>query len=194
MLRTTSTFLLVFALGVSLTTSAKGAELISNGGFETDDFTGWTVEGIPSNLFEVTDFWGHTGTHSAVFAGLEGDNDRISQVAPMTSGQQYVLDFWVNNGSDGNHGVGGDGLAVFWEGAPALNISPFPAQVNTWLNYTLNVTATSNGSELKFHGFDAPFAIYLDDISLVAMMPEPNALLLLAVGMTGVAMRSRCRR
>jgi hypothetical protein len=193
MLRTTSTRLLVFAFCLVLTGSAKGVELINNGSFETDDFTGWTVEGMPGTLFEVTDFWGHAGTHSVVFAGLESHNDRISQIAPTASGKQYVLDFWVNNGSDGNLGVGEDGLAVFWEGAAAFNISPLPAQLNTWLNYTLNVTATSNGSELKFHGFDAPFAIYLDDISLTAV-PEPNALLLLAVGITGVAMRARRRR
>jgi hypothetical protein len=187
-----STRVLAFVLYIALTSSANAVELIANGSFETDDFTNWTVEGELNTLFEVTDFWGHSGTHSVIFADVEADNDRISQVAPTTSGQQYSLSFWVNNGSDGNLGVGGDGLTVFWEGASVLAISPLPAQMNTWLNYTLNVTATSNGSEVKFHGFDAPFAIYLDDVSLVAV-PEPNTLLLVAVGIVGLAARSRRR-
>jgi hypothetical protein len=175
---------------VVCTAAAQGIELVSNGGFESGDFTGWTVEGPQSNLFQVDDFHGHTGAYSLLFAALESDNTRVSQVTPTALGQQYILDFWVWNTSDGNSGVGGDGLSIYWEGAPALDLQPVSAQVNTWLNYSLNVTATANGSELEFHGFDAPFVIYLDDVSLVAV-PEPSAVLLLAMSAGSLFMRPR---
>lgn len=192
-LTTLTRYLCSLAVCVVLTASAQGVELVNNGSFETGTFAGWTTIGLESNLFQVTSFQGHDGTHSVVFAALDSDNTRITQNTPTAIGQQYVLDFWVNNGSDGNVGVGNDGLTVFWEGAEALDISPLPAQVNTWLNYTLYLTATSNGSQLEFQGFDVPLGIYLDDISLVAV-PEPSTVVLLAVSAAGLTMRSGRRR
>ena len=166
-------------LCLTFSSSAQGANLVSNGGFETGDFTDWTVQGNVSSLFNVSSFLPHTGTYSMFYAELESDDDRISQVLSTTIGQQYSLAFWTYNlGSPDDN----DGLRVFWEGSLALELVPLGEPIGQWVEYTLLLTASSNGSELSLRGFDAPLAFYMDDVS-VTVVPETNTLLLAGAGL-----------
>jgi hypothetical protein len=174
-----------------MTAGSARAELVVNGGFESGDFTSWTTQGVLSNLFQVSNVISHTGSYSVVLADLEVDDDEFYQTVPTTLGQQYTLDFWVYN-----YGVGDDGMHVEWEGNTALNVNPLDAPLESWFQYTLPLTATANGSELRFGGFDIPLGFYIDDISLTAV-PEPSSLGLAALGLAGlglVARRKKVRR
>ena len=171
-----------------MTAGSARAELVANGGFETGDFTGWTTQGVISNLFQVSTVFSHTGSHSVVLAGLEADDDEFYQTVPTTLGQQYALDFWVYN-----LGVGADGMHVEWEGNTAFNVKPLDVPLESWFQYTLPLTATANGSELRFGGFDVPLGFYIDDIRLTAV-PEPSCLGLAALGLAGIGVVARRKK
>jgi hypothetical protein len=169
----------VMVMWLTLITPSHAVNLVTNGGFETGDFSGWTLNGTPSTLFNVSTFQPHSGQYAMFIAEYEVDNDHISQIVSSVSGQQYALEFWLQN-----FGLGDDGLQVFWEGNLVLEQKPVLAPIDQWTKFTLPVAATTNGSELRLGGFDVPLAIYFDDISLTPI-PEPSTLLL---AMAGIAM------
>jgi hypothetical protein len=179
-----TTTLCIVAAWLTFTGSAHAVNLVSNGGFETGDFTGWTLQGTQSTLFNVADVLSHSGTYSMFFAELEADDDQIQQTVPTTIGQQYSLEFWLLNSTDGNLGLGDDGLKVIWEGNTVFDLKPIDAPLGVWTPYSLPLTATGNGSNLRIGGFDVPFAIYLDDISLTAV-PEPGSVALATLSAIG---------
>jgi autotransporter-associated beta strand protein len=89
---------LVAAAVVFLAHPAK-ANLITNGGFETGDFTGWTQSGntghtgVDSTFFHIPP---HSGAHHAYF-GPVGDHGFITQILATTPGRSYTINFWLAN-------------------------------------------------------------------------------------------------
>lgn len=173
------------ALWLTLSSQALAVNLVSNGGFETGDFTAWSTQGATNNLFQVSSVTPHTGSYSVLFAELEVDDDEIYQTVPTANGQQYTLDFWVYN-----IGLGDDGMHVEWEGNTVFNLNPLDIPLESWLQYSLPLTATMDGSELRLGGFDVPLGFYVDDISLTAV-PEPSSLLLAATALLALVFRRR---
>jgi hypothetical protein len=71
------------------------ANLITNGDFETGDFTGWTVTHAPFGSIVVVDNGpGPDTTFGVVFAAVGGDLDAISQTFATTPGALYSLSFF----------------------------------------------------------------------------------------------------
>jgi hypothetical protein len=172
---------------VALIAPSHAFNLVTNGGFETGDFSGWSLNGTPSTLFAVTDFDPHSGEYMMVIADYETENDQIYQVVPTTSGELYFVEFWLRN-----LGIGEDRLQVFWEGDLVLEQQPIQTAHNVWAKFTVPVTATTNGSELRLGGFDVPLAINFDDIS-VTTIPEPSSLVLSAAGIALTTLRTMRR-
>ena len=77
--------LLVLALTFLLGTSAMAAELVVNGGFETGDFTGWTVNAsstfVSRTVNSGTPVTPISGLYSA-WLGQVGSDGTISQTPP----------------------------------------------------------------------------------------------------------------
>src|SRR5208283_5928083 len=72
------------------------ANLVVNGGFETGDFTDWTVTG-GGNFVDDGSSSGitpHTGNYVAEF-GASGEIDYLSQTLSTTHGASYLLSFWL---------------------------------------------------------------------------------------------------
>lgn len=175
----------LIALAATVATVAH-ADLVTNGGFETGDFAGWTVDLAPAgsslNVYnDSTPF----GAHYASFSASAGAYDSISQLLATTAGQEYTVSFWVNN-----LGIENDSLVIDWEGATAQSYTPLGTALESWELITFNVLATQNGSLFRIRGFDSQSAIGIDAISVVAV-PAPGALV--AMALAG-ASRSRRRR
>lgn len=89
-----------------------------------------------------------------------------------------------------NYGLGDDHLRVSWEGATVLDEAPVSHPLESWDFVSIPVTASMNGSELRFGAFDATLGVLLDDICLT-LVPEPATLGLLAVAVLFAARRRR---
>ena len=84
---------LVSLLGLGITQSAK-ANLITNGGFETGDFSGWTVSATDNDF--VVGSVPLIAPHSGDFQALSGvGNNSITQNVATTPGSSYVIRFWL---------------------------------------------------------------------------------------------------
>lgn len=174
---------ILFAM-VSIAIPAS-ANLVSNGGFETGNFSGWTTTpaGAGSSFSVLAS--GHSGTYGAWFQANQGQHDQIAQVLATTASQQYHVSFWVEN-----LGVEDDSLEVWWEGAIALNRTPLLTELESWVLLEFDISATQNGSELRFKLHDAQSGIGLDDIS-VTPVPEPVTIAGLGLGLAALLRRRK---
>lgn len=174
----------VVVLGVMTGVSSTRGELVINGGFETNAAWLFTPGGFISN-FGYTGVVAHTGTRSFMFANPFFNDDTIRQTLATTAGTSYTLSFWLYNGQQGN-----DHLRVSWEGGLVVDMLPVNIPLNTWTQFSYTVTATLNGSELRFAGYDAPDRIRIDDVSVV-VVPTPGAMTFGALVLGGLATRRR---
>ena len=94
---------LVSLLGLGITQSAR-ANLITNGGFETGDFSGWTVFGTDNDVVGAEPFTlPHSGKFQALFgfATLDGEEDRgLGHLEGVLDGIRRRSGGWIR-GRDG---------------------------------------------------------------------------------------------
>ena len=75
--------------------NAARADLVTNGSFETGDFTGWTQFGN-TGFSGVTCSGGAPGGSCFAFFGPVGSNGGISQTLTTTPGTQYTVSYFLN--------------------------------------------------------------------------------------------------
>jgi hypothetical protein len=127
------------------------ANLITNGGFETGDFTGWPVH---TGLFVVGTQFGispHSGSYQALLPTGFGE---LQQSFATTLGQSYTVDFWAATAS---HGAT---LNVF---VGSTVFSRIFAEPMGYTEFTFTFNATSASSTILFN---VTGLFFLDDISL----------------------------
>jgi len=183
--------LLLCAAAFSFCSSAQ-ASLVTNGGFETGDFTGWTQTGntgfsgvqTPGPSSSV-----HSGNSSAFF-GPVGSVGGISQNLVTIPGASYIVDFWFK--PDG--GTPSSFSASF--GGTTLVSLTNPAASSSFLELAFLVTATSGTTALGFNFRDDPGFFLFDDVSVNQATPLPAALPLFAggLGVLGLLARRRKRK
>lgn len=161
------------------------ANLLTNPGFETGDFSGWSLSGNTGFVSITSD--AHSGNFGASF-GAVGSETFLSQTVADTAGS--VLDiggFLKNLGGPINE------FQIIFDGATLLtlaNQAPFP--------YTLeSVSAIATGLDTITFAFQQnPSFWHFDDAfaTPTAAVPEPGSLSIIASGLLGLAFLRRRRQ
>ena len=164
--------------------SPAHANLITNPGFETGDFSGWIN-------FGNTGFTSVSGPpHSGIFAaslGPIGSLGFLEQIVPTTPGVRYNLSFFLQS-----DGMTPNEFQVSWNGGLLSDQLNLPAFAYTERDFP-NLLATSSTTPLVFGFRNDPGFFQLDDVA-VSPVPEPATLLLLGSAMAGLGLVTRRRR
>jgi len=175
------------------------ANLVQNPGFETGDFTDWTV-GTSNNGWQV-DVSGDHGDvpFDGTFFASDGcvgpdcisgpQQSSLSQNLLTTSGQNYDLTFWFYTGGNSTPNE----LDVLWNGASVLDLGPGGTLgvIDSYTEFTVTgLNATSSSSTLTFLDRQDPGWIGLDDIDVepagTSAVPEPSAIPFAMAGLFGI--------
>jgi hypothetical protein len=141
------------------------ASLITNGDFESGNFSGWTHSGFANAI--CSPGFGHS---SDCAADLDGSDGVVSQVITTVAGDSYTFDFWYLPEAE-QFSVKWDGQVVFSTGSAS----------GIWTHKILaDLTATTASTTVEFDAtvFSTP-PMRLDDVNVVDTTPEPSTGLLL---------------
>lgn len=175
------------------------ANVITNGGFETGDFTGWSQSGNKFNTGVTSALCpgGIPATclpHSGSFAAYFGDTPAgISQTVVTDPAATYTLDFWVKMFGSGDPPATPNEFQVVWNGNILTDI--VNSADGNWEHMTFSGLSASSSSTLAFNISDFADWIGLDDVTLdgVSSAPEPATISLLGLGIALAAVLRRSR-
>jgi hypothetical protein len=168
------------AVGAFALSGVAQANLVTNGGFETGNFSGWTQ-------------FGNTGfTSVACGAGVaqyrnSGNCGGIFQTLNTVAQGTYTVSFWLSIDSGTPNS-----MTFNWNGGgPELTITNAPGQSMQLYSYTL--VATGATTDLRFNIQHNPAYYGLDDI-VVRQVSAPGTLALAGLALLGVGVASRRQR
>jgi subtilase family serine protease len=151
-------------------TLLTGQSVVQNGGFETGDFTDWTLvgNGRPYNLVDNGSTSGISPHSGAYFAALGqyGSIAYLSETLPTLSGQAYLLSLWM----DSPDGKTLNEFNVSWNGNTLVDLVNMPKL--GWTNLQFIVTASGSSTVLQIGARNDPTYLALDDVS-VTTVPVP---------------------
>ena len=158
--------LVVLGVGVS---QARGANLVTNGDFETCDLTGWSLTGdTGSTGINTSGNPAHGGSCDMSF-GAEISDSVFMQSAQIitTPGAVCTFSFWLRNSDEEND----NDFSASWDnGAPLLSL--VDADAFDYQQYTFMVTGTGSDN-ITFRARNVDEYYDLDDVSVVCGPGSP---------------------
>lgn len=198
----------VAALALVIGTSA-GAQSVTNGSFETGpnpgsgfitlgtgdtSITGWTVSS--GSIDYIGGYW--TAQDGSRSIDLAGDSiGSISQtITGLTPGQMYTVNFWASKNPDGGLPTRTGTVSFGGTVLPFSYSSSNDRTTMNWMLYSYDFLATGSSTTLTFAADASAGCCYgpaLDNVSLVAAVPEPStwAMMLVGLGALGYGLRRR---
>jgi hypothetical protein len=190
---------LLIVLIASLGGSAADANLVLNPGFETGDFTDWSLTG---DGIAIDNAFPNTGCCDAVFTATTTDPDAgvLSQSLSTEAGKGYTLSFAVLDEA----GFNGDAFTVQFGGFSTTITGDEAAppgdlpSLYTAESFTVPGADIVGGSTvLAFKGLNDPLSGIdwnLDDVSVNAVAtPEPSTWILLVVAFAGLGIQRQLK-
>ncbi len=159
---------LVFSLALLIPDMSHAQSLVTNGDFETGDFTGWTLGGNTGSVFVSTEN-PNSGLYSA-HLGPNGSDGTLSQNVITQQNRTYQLTYHLDvndSGTPNNFSTSIGGVTVFSQ-------TNMAAQPFTTYNYQF--TATGATSLLQFAYRHDPDHFFLDDISIFPLFGQTPGL------------------
>ena len=165
--------------GLVLVASAHGANIVSNAGFETGDFTSWTrinatgFSGVSGSICPSgadTTCVPHTGNFAAFFGDPSLPLEGITQTLTTLSGTTYNLDFWLLVDTR-IAGPAGTEYKVSFGSTVLADV--FDAHIAPYQHLSFSATAAGPTTDLKFEFKNAPSWFGLDDVTVV-IAPAPS--------------------
>jgi hypothetical protein len=138
------------SLVCSVSAGSASVNLLTNGGFETGDFSGWTIGGNFSYMSVTSGGYGAENGVYSVYFGPVGSDATLSQTLTTTPGATYLLSGWL-----AGNGSGYSEWGFSWDGATEVFVSPVPSQ--GYVQYTATVTGTGTDTFTTFFRNDPSF-------------------------------------
>jgi len=183
--------LLVSAPRAKADICTSASNLVANCGFESGDFTGWTLSGndvpgqegnlygVESGIDPVLNIGPNSGSNQVFIGDLVENSLTLSQTMFTNVGEQYVVSFFLAQGQGNAPGDEDNVFNATFGGTTVENLVNVGEQGYTF--YTGLVTATGPTSVLNLTGGNEVGFFLLDDVS-VTPMPEPSGLALTMLG------------
>lgn len=162
---------MVWLLAAAGAHAALSGNLVVNGGFETGDFSGWTLTDNRGYVYiqqAAYQPYVHSGSYAAQFGGgISPTSLEQAQLLATTPGTSYLIDFWLKNNSSARPSL----FTVSWDGTEIFSLTDAPSF--DWTEYRFVETADQGFTQVAF-GFEQDNSFFeFDDVS-VAAVPEAS--------------------